>query len=194
MRHYKYAFYKHKTACYTSEQVNSIFLKLSILTAAVCISCACAKRLVKKPPSGLQAASAVLAEPDIRGSLFASTPDLRAIRFEFDRHALGEAAREILKQNSLAIKKNGGWDVLIEGHCDERGSTEYNLALAQSRAKAVRDYYVLLGIAGSRIATIAYGEERPVCSQATEDCWSKNRRAENKIKAGLARGGSHFKP
>jgi len=65
----------------------------------------------------------------------------------------------------------------IEGHCDERGTNEYNLALGDRRAKAVKDYLVSLGVPSSRIETISYGEEKPLCSAQNEDCWAKNRRA-----------------
>ncbi|MBI4377382.1 MAG: peptidoglycan-associated lipoprotein Pal, partial [Elusimicrobia bacterium] len=130
----------------------------------------------------------------IHGSQYASAPELRTIYFEFDRHYLGKEAREILKQNAEAIKKNPGWEVLIEGHCDDRGTTAYNLALGQKRAKAVRDYYLLLGVPGNRAATISYGEEKPACPESTEDCWAKNRRAENKIKTGVAGKTSDSKP
>ena len=73
--------------------------------------------------------------------------------------------------------------VKIEGHCDERGTVEYNLALGQKRAKAVRDYYVRLGVPESAMGTISYGEEKPVCNEATDACWLQNRRAETKVKA-----------
>jgi peptidoglycan-associated lipoprotein len=67
--------------------------------------------------------------------------------------------------------------VLIEGHCDERGTNAYNLALGERRAKATHDYLVKRGVAAARITTVSYGEERPVCSQHNEACWSRNRRA-----------------
>ena len=67
--------------------------------------------------------------------------------------------------------------ILIEGHCDDRGTNEYNLALGDRRAKSVRDYLVALGIASNRIETISYGEEEPLCTDQTEECWAKNRRA-----------------
>ena len=66
---------------------------------------------------------------------------------------------------------------MVEGHCDERGTNEYNLALGDRRSRAVRDYLVALGIGSNRIETISYGEEKPVCAEKTEECWAKNRRA-----------------
>ena len=76
--------------------------------------------------------------------------------------------------------------MLVEGHCDERGTIPYNLALGQKRAKAVRDYYLALGIPGGRIATLSLGKEMPECTEATKACWQRNRRALSKVKAALA--------
>ena len=70
-----------------------------------------------------------------------------------------------------------GTKILIEGHCDDRGTIEYNLALGERRAKATRDYLVTAGIDASRITTVSYGKERPVCTGQTEECWAQNRRA-----------------
>ena len=72
--------------------------------------------------------------------------------------------------------KNTSAKILVEGHCDERGTNEYNLALGDRRAKAARDYLIALGIASNRIEMISYGEEKPLCKESTEECWAKNRR------------------
>lgn len=151
------------------------------LAAAVAMTCACAKA-VKKPAGGAQAAAQRAPEPSIRGSEFKSAPELKTIHFEFDRHHLAEEARETLKRNAEVIKKNQAWQVLVEGHCDDRGTTEYNLALGQKRAKAVRDYYLLLTVPADRLATISYGEEQPLCHEPSEGCWAQDRRAEHKVK------------
>jgi peptidoglycan-associated lipoprotein len=74
--------------------------------------------------------------------------------------------------------------VLIEGHCDERGTNEYNLALGERRAKAAMSYLVSQGVQANRITLISYGKERPVCGQHNEECWVKNRRARFQVKAG----------
>jgi peptidoglycan-associated lipoprotein len=84
--------------------------------------------------------------------------------------------------NARWLKAHPSYLVLIEGHCDERGTNEYNLALGERRAKATRDHLVSLGIEGSRITVISYGEERPVCTERTEGCWTKNRRAHFLVK------------
>ena len=80
------------------------------------------------------------------------------------------------------LKEHSDWEALVEGHCDERGTTEYNLGLGQRRAAAVRQYYMTLGLDGGRIATISYGKEQPVCTEHTEDCWAKNRRGVTKVR------------
>ena len=80
------------------------------------------------------------------------------------------------------LKSNASNLVLIEGHCDERGTNEYNLALGERRAKATMNYLVSQGIQANRITIISYGEERPVCNEKTEACWAKNRRANFLVK------------
>jgi peptidoglycan-associated lipoprotein len=106
----------------------------------------------------------------------ASSP-LKDAFFEFDRYDLSADARAVLKSNADWLKNNPSARVDIEGHCDERGTNEYNLALGAKRAQAARDYLVSLGIAPDRLSTTSYGEEIPVCQERSEDCWRQNRRA-----------------
>ena len=106
----------------------------------------------------------------------ASSP-LKEIYFGFDRADLSPEARAVLGQNAEWLKKNSASRVQIEGHCDARGTAEYNLALGAKRAQAALDYLSTLGVAKDRMTTISYGHEIPVCGDATEECWAKNRRA-----------------
>src|SRR5918995_223710 len=106
----------------------------------------------------------------------ASSP-LKDVYFDFDRYDLRADARETLKSNWEWLKTNPAAQVQIEGHADERGTTEYNLSLGSKRAQSVRDYLATLGTAADRLSTISYGEEIPVCKEQTEECWQKNRRA-----------------
>ena len=106
----------------------------------------------------------------------ASSP-LKDVYFDFDRYDLRADARETLKANAAWLKTNPAAKVEVEGHCDERGTTEYNLALGAKRAQSVKDYLLTLGTAGDRVSTISYGEEIPVCKEQNEGCWQKNRRA-----------------
>ncbi len=111
-----------------------------------------------------------------RGKEVPSGP-MKDIRFEFDRSSLQPEAREILKANAGWLKSNGSVRVEIEGHADERGTNEYNLALGARRAQSAKDFLAALGIAAGRLSTISYGEELPVCRDKSEACWQKNRRA-----------------
>ena len=101
---------------------------------------------------------------------------LQEVYFGFDSFDLSGDARATLKRNADWLKSNQYVRVEIEGHCDDRGTNEYNLALGAKRAQAAKDYLVSLGIPSDRLSTISYGEELPVCREQTEDCWQRNRR------------------
>jgi peptidoglycan-associated lipoprotein len=109
------------------------------------------------------------------GKTPASGP-LVEIYFDFDSYDLRADARKMLQAHAAWLKANPAARVEIEGHCDERGTTEYNLALGAKRARSARDYLVTLGIAAARISTTSYGEELPVCKEKTDACYQKNRR------------------
>ncbi len=99
------------------------------------------------------------------------------VYFDFDQATLRAEARERLAKNAEFLRSRPEFAVLIEGHCDERGTNEYNLALGERRAQSARDYLTSLGIPAARLRTISFGEERPVCSASDESCWQLNRRA-----------------
>ena len=122
-------------------------------------------------------------EAGIRGKEFQAVKELKTIHFDFDSYTLNDSARAILKDNAEYLKGHSDIEALIEGHCDQRGTNEYNLALGQKRAKETRDYLIRLGVPGKSIGTISYGKERPACGQETEECWAQNRRAESKIRS-----------
>jgi len=96
--------------------------------------------------------------------------------FDFDDASLRDDAKNALEGNAKYMEKNSG-AVVIEGHCDERGSVEYNIALGEKRARAAKDFLVSYGVAATRITTISYGKERPFDPGHSEDAWAKNRRA-----------------
>lgn len=98
------------------------------------------------------------------------------ILFEYDRYDVGDEGKQTLKAVADYLRKNISHKVLIEGHCDERGTSEYNLGLGDKRANSAKDYLVSLGVPSSRIDIISYGKEKPVCAEHAEDCWAKNRR------------------
>lgn len=106
---------------------------------------------------------------------------LERVHFDFDQFTLSAEARRILGENARYLNANSAVKVVIEGHCDERGSDEYNLALGESRALAAKNYLVSLGISATRLSVISYGEEKPLVSGANESAWAQNRRAEFKV-------------
>jgi peptidoglycan-associated lipoprotein len=99
------------------------------------------------------------------------------VYFAYDESNLSDEAREKLARNADVLKNQTQFQITIEGHCDERGTSEFNLALGERRANAVRDYLGSLGVTATRMRTVSYGKERPVCTQNEESCWSQNRRA-----------------
>lgn len=102
---------------------------------------------------------------------------LSTVYFGYDSSNLDASTKEAVKANAEFLKANANVDIQIEGHCDERGGRQYNLALGERRAKAVRDYMVALGVESKRISTISYGNERPKAEGNDESAWSQNRRA-----------------
>ena len=106
-------------------------------------------------------------------------PALEPVYFDYDRWQLRDEARKTLQSNAEIIKQHPKWGVLtIEGHCDERGSDEYNLALGERRAAAVKRYFEDLGISGKRLETVSFGEDRPAVRGHDETAWRYNRRSE----------------
>jgi peptidoglycan-associated lipoprotein len=102
---------------------------------------------------------------------------VKEIYFGFDSYVLAPSARQILKGNSEWLRKHPSVMVEVEGHADDRGTDEYNLALGSKRAQVVMEYLSAIGISSNRLSTVTYGEELPVCREKTEECWQRNRRA-----------------
>jgi peptidoglycan-associated lipoprotein len=97
--------------------------------------------------------------------------------FDYDKSELREDARAALAKDAEWLKKYPSVQLLIEGHCDERGTEEYNLALGDRRANATREYLASLGVADAKVRTVSYGKDRPFCTSETDQCWQENRRA-----------------
>ncbi len=138
--------------------------------------------VVPPAPAPLAAPPAVVAAPPAPAprpapAEFKSIPELRDVFFDFDRHTIRPDAARTLDANIDWLKSNSSTLILIEGHCDERGTNAYNLALGERRAKATQDYLEARGVAAARITIISYGEERPACTARNEACWAQNRRA-----------------
>ncbi len=114
--------------------------------------------------------SAILSEEEAK-SVF------KDVLFDYDKYDIRPDAREVLNSIAAFLNNKREVNIVIEGHCDERGTNEYNLALGENRAKASREYLVSLGVSPDRMIVITFGEEKPVCTEQSEACWQKNRRA-----------------
>ncbi len=108
------------------------------------------------------------------------------VHFGYNEYAVRDEDRTLLQRQAAWLAKYPQVRVTIEGHCDERGTREYNLALGARRANAVKEYLVSLGVSSARVDTISYGKERPMCAESTEDCWAQNRRGVTTITAGAS--------
>jgi len=135
------------------------------------------------PPTAPAPPASTPDRPPTEDEIFAkATPDdltksgvLKPVFFAYDSIALTEEARGILQKNVEYLKKRPSTKVMVEGHADSRGTNEYNLALTERRASAVKDYVVSLGVTADRVSTVAKGEEQPFCKEETEACWQQNR-------------------
>jgi peptidoglycan-associated lipoprotein len=142
--------------------VKPLLRSLFIPTMLFLGACGCCEEVVVAPPP--PPAPVVL-------------PGLGDVFYDFDRSELRADAVEQLKTNANWIQANTANNVIIEGHCDERGTSEYNLALGERRANSARDYIVNLGVAPARLKTVSYGEEKPFADGHNEEAWAQNRRA-----------------
>ncbi len=158
------------------------FAPLAVLSIAL-TGCPPKAQVKKDDTKTEDTANKPVDEPSLRGKEYQEIPQLVTILFDLDQSTLRSEARDTLQKNYQVLKAHPEYEVLVEGHCDERGTTEYNLGLGQKRASSVRQYYMTLGISGSRIATISYGKESPICMDHNEDCWSKNRRGVTKVRS-----------
>jgi peptidoglycan-associated lipoprotein len=132
---------------------------------------------LKRPTGGeLEKTLVTKKEPGIEGEVFESKL-LKDIHFDFDKYDIRREDEAILKENAAFLKNNPKMKIQIEGHCDERGTIEYNLALGERRASNTKKYLIFLGIPSDRISTISYGKERPLDKGHHEEAWAKNRRA-----------------
>ena len=135
------------------------------------------------PPALAEPVSPPSPDPRPAPQDFTPTEGLRPVLFGFDQSTLDPSQIPVMDANVRWLQANPDAIVIIEGHCDERGTDEYNLALGERRARAVRDALLARGIAAARLTLVSYGEERPSCTDHTEACWRENRRAAFVIKA-----------
>ena len=150
---------------------------------------ACSKNQKADAAADLQAAAdsnydAIVAEEeDVTEAVESLEVSLAPVFFALNEYSLSKGARNILKANAEILKVKGINNIVVEGNCDDRGTIAYNIALGQKRANEVRDYYIKLGVKAENINTVSYGEENPLCTDQTESCWAKNRRADTIVAA-----------
>jgi peptidoglycan-associated lipoprotein len=159
------------------------------LAVAVLMAAGCAKKTtpVQSPPAPPAAqptapsttpTPAPTPAPAPTGGSTAAITDLSTVYFALDSDALDDAARAILDRDAKLLRDNASWSVTIAGHCDERGTVEYNQALGERRARSVREYLAAAGVPESRLKMVSYGKEMPVDDGHDEAAWARNRRAE----------------
>jgi peptidoglycan-associated lipoprotein len=156
-----------------------------LLVVAGLMSAGCAKKQLVKPQPLTPitpVATDSLDEASIRYDDWTEAAGVSVIYFDYDSSNLSDDGRAVLKTNAEFLKSNVSVTALVEGHCDERGTVEYNLALGQRRAAAVREYYITLGVPADAIGTISYGKEKPAVPGNSEEAWAKNRRAATKVR------------
>ncbi len=157
----------------------------------------CAKKIVKtdmggisaeKPAAQTPSSGQKASEANVSGTSMPETSEvakatagksmiIEDVYFDFDRYSIRADSRKALEDDAAILKNSERMKITIEGHCDERGPAEYNLALGQKRADSVKRYLKDLGVSPSRIATISFGNEKPFCTEHNEACWQKNRTA-----------------
>jgi peptidoglycan-associated lipoprotein len=147
----------------------------------------CATKAPPPPPPPPPAAQP--APPPAPSIVPGSAQDLKVnvgdtVHFEYDKYAVQEQDKATLQRQAAWLAKWPNIKVTVEGHADERGTREYNIALGAKRANAVKEYLVSLGVSAARVDTVSYGKERPVCTESTEDCYAQNRRGVTIIASG----------
>jgi len=156
-----------------------IFLALLLVVPGLLFSVSCQKKLVDASPEPMakeEPKEEMVEKEEVAVVMTSDVIMQEDIYFEFDRSTLTPAAQDNLLRKAEWLRENMDATVTIEGHCDDRGTNEYNLALGDRRAESAKAFLVDLGIDPMRLTTISYGEERPVCNQQNEECWAKNRR------------------
>lgn len=162
---------------------------LIMLVVALAVVPGCKKKMPKETARPEAAPTIEEVAPETGGDMDGDTRSemerdlalVQTVYFEYDRAEIRQDGREAIRTNADLFRKWSDWAVTIEGHCDERGTNEYNLALGERRAKAAQRALEAEGIASSRIRTISYGEERPADPGHSESSWSRNRRAEFRV-------------
>lgn len=162
---------------------------ISIIVMAFFLAAGCSKKTTKvpeTPPVEVEepeepAPPIKEPEPEVEKPEPKIDLSFQTVHFDFDKYNIRSDQRDVLAHNAEVLEAYPNVKVLISGHCDERGTIEYNLALGEKRANTVKEYLANYGINESRLSTISYGEQQPIDTRSNEEAWAKNRRAEFKI-------------
>ena len=170
----------------------SKMLKFGAVSAALVLAACTSKPEAPPADNGPPPAQTSQAAPVQSSNIVpGSAEDLRVnvgdtVHFDYDKYEILDADKAVLQRQATWLGKYPQIRVTVEGHCDERGTREYNLALGARRANAVKEYLVSLGVAAGRLETISYGKERPICTESNESCYAQNRRGVTTITGGGA--------
>jgi len=169
------------------KQYSALVIVAAFSTALALAGCSTPKPAAEAPPPAATREAPVATSSIVPGS----AEDLRVnvgdtVHFGFDQYNIEDNDKSTLQRQATWLQKYPAVRVTIEGDCDERGTREYNLALGARRANAVKEYLISLGVSASRVETISYGKEHPMCTQSTEDCWAQNRRGVTGITGGAS--------
>lgn len=165
-------------------------IKLMLVFALLAGVSACSKNVKKDAKADQDAvaqATEVYVEEELEvaeegsDTISINSSMLEPVYFAFNEYSLNAQSRKTLENNVSMLQERGVNKITIEGNCDDRGTTAYNIVLGDKRAQEVKNYYVKLGIPAANISVVSYGEEKPVCTQQTTECWAKNRRADTVI-------------
>jgi len=162
---------------------------VGLKVAAVAFGLVVAGCATKPPPEAPKAPPPVVEAPKAPSIIPGSAEDLRVnvgdtVHFDYDKYAVLDADKATLQRQAAWLAKYPNIKVTVEGHADERGTREYNIALGARRANAVKEYLVSLDVSAARVDTVSYGKERPICTESTESCWAQNRRGVTVIASG----------
>lgn len=165
-----------------SPRIATLALAVGLLSLIVAVGCASRKQVSTPVPEPTEPPVTETAPPPSTDTAPPASDEgtstaLQDAYFDFDDASLRDDAKNALEGNAKYMERNSGMAVVVEGHCDERGSVEYNIALGEKRARAAKDFLVSYGVTASRITTISYGKERPFDPGHSEEAWAKNRRA-----------------
>jgi peptidoglycan-associated lipoprotein len=167
-----------KEAALVKPTTNNMAVDNSAADRAAAEKAAAERAAAEKAAAERAAAEKAAAEKAATERAAAVTLSLKTVYFDFDSYILRQSDRDTLYKNAEYLLKKYNGKVKLEGHCDERGSDEYNLALGENRAKAALNYLVTLGVPSEQLSVVSYGKEKPVDAGHTEEAWTKNRRVE----------------